>query len=97
MIRDLLTGEERLGPGVRGYTLEFGRGLYVPWIAAEREGQGDVGRYLDALPCNQRVVFPNVISPRLAGMLLRRGFHVEDEWAAEFNEYVECFVREAMP
>lgn len=85
-----------LAPGVRGYTVDMGeQGLYIPLIDAEAPGSGDVGRYLDSLPKDRRVVVPNVISARLAGMLDRRGFVVVQEWAEQFGEYVECYVRES--
>jgi len=66
--------EPRLAPGVRGYTVWSHGELYVPLVIAEREGSGDVGRYLDTLPLDRVVKFPSVLSERLAGMLLRRGF-----------------------
>jgi hypothetical protein len=92
---DILTGDEHLAPGVGGYSMETPRGLYVPLITAQNEGSGDVGHYLDSLPTDQRVVVPNVVNPRLAGMLERRGFTVKMEWAEEFGEWVEVMVREA--
>jgi hypothetical protein len=93
MSHELLTGQERLAPGVFGYATETDRGLYVGWIAAEREGSGDVGRYLDQLPRDRRVVFPTILSLRLAGMLLRRGFTVGKEYAEEFGEWVDLMER----
>ena len=68
--------------------------LYVPIIEAERPGSGDVGRYLDSLPRDRRVVIPNVMSERLAGMLERRGFTLTTEWApAPFEEWVPVWER----
>ena len=67
-------GETELAPGVWGYTVENEQGLWVPIINAENPGSGDVSRYLDGLPKDRPVHFPCVISERLAGMLLRRGF-----------------------
>lgn len=90
---DILTGRERLADGVFGYCLETDRGLYVPWIMAEREGSGDVGRYLDSLPTDRRVVFPTILSARLAAMLGRRGFVATVEWAEEYEEWVEIMER----
>jgi len=89
----LLTGHERLASGVFGYTTETDGGLYVGWIAAEHEGSGDVGRYLDSLPHDRRVVFPTVLSSRLVGMLLRRGFTVGEEYAEELGEWVDLMER----
>ena len=82
-----------LAPGVVGYTVDVGPDLYVPLIEASKPGSGDVGRYLDSLPRDRRVVVPNVISARLEGMLARRGFSATVEWAADFEEYVEIWER----
>lgn len=66
---------EQVAPGVIGYLVEHDDGsLYVPLIAAVDEGRGDVGRFLDSLPTDRRVVVPNVLNDILAGMLKRRGF-----------------------
>jgi hypothetical protein len=79
-----MPGEEPLvSPGVRALVFETPEGVYIPFIAAEREGAGDVGRYLDALPTDRRIVFPTVISARLRGMLERRGFRPNVEWIDE--------------
>ena len=82
-----------LAPGVIGYTVDVGPDLYVPLIEAMKPGSGDVGRYLDSLPIDRRIVVPNVISARLAGMLARRGFSATVEWAADFEENVEIWER----
>ena len=83
----------RLAPGVVGYAIDCGpRGLYVPIINATDEGKGDVGRFLDRLKKLPLVKVPNVLSPRLRGMLLRRGFVVEAEKAPEFGCNVEVLV-----
>lgn len=66
--------EPLLFKGVRGCAFDLPAGIYIPMVRAERPGSGDVSRFLDALPRDQRVVFPTVISPKLAEMLLRRGF-----------------------
>ena len=64
-----------LAPGVYGFTLDDPDGaLVIPMIVAEYPGSGAVGRYLDTLPTNRRVIVEACISPRLAGMLERRGF-----------------------
>lgn len=66
---------EPLAPGVYGIASEPDPGwFHVPLIHGIPEGQGNVGRYLDALPRDKHVVFTVVLSPRLAGMLMRRGF-----------------------
>lgn len=84
---------DKLAPGVLGYAVETDEALFVPAIMAERPGRGDVGRFLDSLPRDRTVKVPAVLSPRLAGMLDRRGFKRKVEWAAEFAEYVEVWVR----
>ena len=90
---ELLTGRERLASGVLGYSMKTPRGLYIPWIQAETEGDGRVGRYLDGLPLDRRVVFPTIISARLVGMLARRGFTPGWEWAEEAGEMVDFMER----
>ena len=92
---DVLTfgREPELATGVRGVLFETEEGIYIPWISADREGSGHVGRYLDSLPRDHRVVFPTVISRRLAGMLRRRGFHETTEYAPEFGELVDVYER----
>jgi hypothetical protein len=59
---------------VRGYTVWSKGALYVPLLIADREGAGDVGRYLDTLPADRTIKVPTVTSPRLRGMLDRRGY-----------------------
>ncbi len=87
---------ERLAPGVLGYTVDMPDGtLNIPMIQAEREGNGDVGRYLESLPRDRRICFPCVISRRLQGMLERRGFVPSVEWADDFEEWVEVMARPA--
>ena len=46
-----------------------------------------MGLYLDSLPKDRRVVFPCVVSDRLAGMLTRRGFSPGDDDAGEIDVY----------
>jgi hypothetical protein len=69
---------DALGQGVKGYAIEVDGYAYIPLIEADREGSGDVGRWLDALPPKVRIT--NCISIRLWGMLERRGWsaHIED-------------------
>jgi hypothetical protein len=85
---------DELAPGVAGYTFDReADGLYVPLVAALRPGHGAVGRYLDILPRDRRVVFPNVISPVLEGMLQRRGFTLIEEWSEDYEAMVPCWHR----
>lgn len=88
-------GLERLAPGVRGYTIEEDDAIYIPMIVAEDEGSGDVGAYLDSLPTDRIIKIPDVISPRLREMLLRRGYVVAWEYAPEFEEDVEILEKSA--
>jgi hypothetical protein len=82
----LIPGQEGLlAPGVRGYAILADGKICIPLIIAEREGSGDVGRFLDSL--SPRCVVPNVTSPRLAGMLMRRGF------APRHNDLVDVWER----
>lgn len=78
--------EEEIGPGVMGYALAVKGKIYIPLIIAEKEGSGDVGRFLDSL--SSRCVIPSVFSPRLAGMLLRRGFAPRREDGCDIWERV---------
>ena len=88
----------KLAPGIFGYAiLGLDGSLYVPFIMSEQEGSGVVGKWLDALPTDRRVVFPIVLSGRLAGMLERRGFHVEIDYYPDPWVLVNCWVREAPP
>jgi hypothetical protein len=49
-------------------------------LAGEPRTPGDVGRWLDSLPRQHRVVVPAVVSARLYGMLQRRGFNQQHWW-----------------
>ncbi len=74
----------QLAKGVRGFAYQGGKYIFIPLIVAEREGSGDVGRFLDRL--SVRCVIQTVTSHRLIGMLLRRGWHrfwigADDFWA----------------
>lgn len=89
-----MPGEEpEVATGVRAIVFDTPDGIYIPMIAADRPGNGDVARYLDALPTNRRVVFPTVISARLRGMLERRGFVPNVEWASELDAHVDIYER----
>ena len=62
----------KLAPGVSGFAFRAGPYIFIPLIVAEHKGDGCVGRFLDALSPN--CIIAEVISDRLTGMLLRRGF-----------------------
>lgn len=91
----LFGGLERLAEGVIGYTVEHRGALYIPVIYSTDPGHGHVGRYLDSLPRNRRVVVPNVLNSQLAGMLAHRGFREGVEWVREMREHVPIWEREA--
>lgn len=86
-----MTGEERasavlsydlVAPGVYGEVAWRGSTVFVNVLIAEREGSGDVGRWLDSLT-DVRVIVPLVVSSRLRGMLSRRGFRFDGVWRRE--------------
>lgn len=85
--------EPVVAPGVRAVVFDTPTGIYIPVITAERPGNGEVARYLDALPTDRRIVFPTVISAQLRAMLERRGFRPNVEWAPEFQEHVDIYER----
>lgn len=82
--------EPEIAPGVHGTAFDMFDGIYIPLVRATQEGNGDVSRFLDALPRDRRVVFPNVVSDKLRAMLERRGFVAT--WDAEG----ECEILERM-
>ena len=43
-------------------------------VFSDRPGEGNMGKFLDSLPRDRRVVFPTVVNSVLEGMLARRGF-----------------------
>jgi CRISPR/Cas system CMR subunit Cmr4 (Cas7 group RAMP superfamily) len=88
-------GEELLAPGVYGNRFDTAQGIYIPVITAVHPGSGEVSRFLDNLPRDRTIKFPTVLSGRLRGMLLRRGFRDGEEFAPEFGETVQIMVRNA--
>ena len=82
-----------LAPGVLGYAVEADGMIYIPVIVAEREGSGDVGRFLDSL--SPRCAIPCVISERLLGMLDRRGWVPSQEFDENVGEEVLVYRRPA--
>lgn len=91
--------EPVLAPGVCGILLNQPDGIWIPYIRAIEPGRGDVARFLDDLPRDRRILFPNVLSPLLRAMLARRGFIKQlvdcppPDPEAELGQ-VECYVRE---
>ncbi len=89
-----LPGQEpEIAPGVHGVVIEEDSTLWIPVIWAQNEGNGDVGRFLDTLPRDKTVRFPNVIHGKLAVMLARREFHKTEVWSPEFQENIEVWER----
>lgn len=86
---------DQVADGVLGYTIEEDNALYVPVIMAVCEGDGRVGKFLDGLPRDRTVKVPEVMSPRLQGMLERRGFLHSYEWMDGEVEEVAIMVRYA--
>ena len=84
-----------LAPGVEGYAIEHDGRIYIPVIKAKVEGSGDVGRFIDSL--SPRCVFSSAISPRLQGMLMRRGFTKTMEVDSDFDEPFDVWVRAPDP
>lgn len=90
--------EPLLGPGVRGLLFDRLDGVWIPYIRAEKPGSGDVGRYLNSLPTDRRIIFPTVLSPQLREMLERRGY-THQMVACDGNELepdpgpIRCHVR----
>lgn len=84
---------DALGPGVSGYSVDTEAGLYIPVVQASNPGNGDVGRWLDSLPKDRRIVFASVFSTRLVGMLERRGWTFIAEWDERSGEHVPCWER----
>jgi hypothetical protein len=96
MSTELIPGQEPyIGPGIRGYTMEHEGALYVPLIFSDTPGKGNLSRYLDALPKNRTIRFPNVLNSIFAGALHRRGFRLIEEWCEEFSEMIEVWERTA--
>jgi hypothetical protein len=69
--------ETQLGPGVIGWAFKDGERVVIPLLAAQREGAGDVGRFLDSL--SPRCCIVGVMNDRLRGMLIRRNWRVSAE------------------
>lgn len=67
-----------LTDGVTGYAVEHDGEIWIPEI--EGSGDGKVGVFLDSL--SPRCCIVNVISPRLEGMLIRRGWKKEYDYGS---------------
>ena len=74
--------EPEIYPGVTGYAMEHEGLIYIPLIIATKEGSGAVGDFLDRITQRCRVV--NVCSPKLEGMLQRRGWKMQPAQEKKF-------------
>lgn len=83
-----------LADGVRGYVEEHDGEQWIPLIVATSPGTGQVAAFLDRLPATETIVVPNVLSPKLARMLERRGFRKEVRW---IGEAIDVWARPARP
>ena len=92
------SSEPEIWPGVHGIWFDRPDGIYFAMVMAKVRGNGDVGRMLDALPRERKVVFTNVMSPILMGMLERRGFVQKQVWLydpeMDDSDLTEAMVRE---
>lgn len=87
---------DRIGEASGGYAIEDGDGaIYIPIVMMDERGKGNCSRFLDSLPTNRTIKFPNVISAQLRGALERRGYREIHEWAVEFEDWVPVWVRRA--
>ncbi len=89
-----VTDLNTINPKLKGYMVDCGpREVYVPFVFSLEEGRGHVLQLIELLKERYAVVkFPNVLNPKLVGMLLRRGFKVEMEYSQEFDEAVEVWI-----
>jgi hypothetical protein len=75
LLAEMVDGSELVAPGVLAMVLPWESSMEIRAIlATDPRIPGAVGRWLDGLPRDRPVVVPAVTSPRLAGMLERRGF-----------------------
>ena len=91
-IGDALNGLDELAPGIRGYTIEIGNDVYVPFVESLEPGKGHFRAYLDTLKAMGRTIkFPTVISVRLRNILEVAGFELIWEWSKDFQELVDVW------
>lgn len=99
--RMAITRDVLVAPGVLAWVFDKGAaGIEVKHVLSVREGSGDVGRWIDSLAPCRKIVVPNVTSPRLMGMLTRRGYG-ERQRAAEITQtelvWMDVMVRRPVP
>ena len=82
-------------PGVIGYAIKHHDRINIPMIDAVKRGNGDVGKFLDAL--HPSCVVVNVTNNKLAGMLNRRGWRLTYEKANEYGgELCDVWIRQKL-
>lgn len=69
--------EPIIAEGVRGVWFDKPEAIYLTFLYAMQPGNGDVGRMLDGLPKDRKIIVPEVLSGRLEEMLRRRNFQME--------------------
>lgn len=80
-------------PLIGGMYVGTRRVCYFTDVISREPGKGHLGRLLLQLQDGyDEIVCPNVISEIVAGMLARRGYHLERHYWPEADEYVDCWV-----
>lgn len=97
IVEGMLSKAEVVADGVLAHVVDRGKWVEVRSVmAGGPRVPGAVGRWLDSLPRDRKVVVPAVVSGRLAGMLTRRGFEPRVWWDdALMMEDEGAMVREA--
>jgi hypothetical protein len=73
----LLDRLPNIAPGVVGTVEVTATTVTIPVLAARQPGSGAVSAFLASLPDHAEIRIPVVTSPRLAGMLRRRGYELD--------------------
>lgn len=90
----LVPGQEpKLAEGVSGYTMRSHGWYYIPVVAADHPGSGDVSRFLDGLPRDENIRFATVMNPILAAALERRGFVKAKAYSREIGGWFDVYER----
>lgn len=97
IVEGMLSRSEVVADGVLAHVVDRGKWIEVRAVMAGGPRiPGAVGRWLDTLPRDRKVVVPAVVSRRLAGMLSRRGFEARVWWDDTLSMEDEgAMVREA--